>query len=319
MAPRRLSSERQSHHQETSPMANFLVAGDKGGIGRTTSSLLLSFGLGWQDRNVLWLQQLDWEILEIHFRGQPLPFRLARPQIGDHETWLANTLAATDAEGIDAVVDLPRDLEPDGRLIARTDLVLIPVRPGLMERDIAYLTWRRYACLLGSASGTRRCRLWLLPVAWPEGTDAVASVRRWAGRIHAQRSAREPLPDAALLPDVVPWAIPRLPEPALDGLYRPSKRDHPLLRRAAETLAEVAVALAAGMGAEELSRIVRDRDEQDASGGRPLVVEGTVSGHATWPDGTRVQVTLQTLGPLAHAAQPRRPRSGGARGRNARA
>lgn len=300
-------------------MTSFLVAGDKGGIGRTTTALLLAFGLGWQDRDVLWLQQLDPEILEIHFRGQPLPFRLGRPQIGNHETWLTNTLAATDAEGIDAVADLPCDIEPDGRLLARTDVVLIPVRPGLMERDLAYLTWRRYASLLGRTPGTRRCRLWLLPVAWPDGTDAVAKVSRWAGRIHAQWSAREPLPDAAVLPDVVPWAIPRLPEPALDGLYRPSKRDHPLLRRTAESLAEVAVALAAGMGAEELSRIVRDRGEQDATVGRPVVVEGTVSGHPTCPDGTPVRITLQTLGPLADAVQPQRPRSGGAKGRNARA
>lgn len=300
-------------------MANFVVAGDKGGIGRTTTSLLLAFGLGWRDHDVLVLQDLGWEVLELFFQGQPLPFRLARPQIGDGEAWLATTLAATDAEAIDAVADVPRDLEPDRRLIARTDLVLIPVRPGLVERNLAYLTWRRYAALLGRTSGTRRCRLWLLPVAWPEGTDAVASVRRWVGRIHAQRSAHEPLPDAALLPDVVPWAIPRLPEPALDGLYRPSKRDHPLLRKTAETLAEIAVALAAGADAAELSRIVRERGEQDGTGGRSLAVDGTVSGHPTWPDGSRVRVALQILKPLAEAAQPRRPRSGGAKGRNARA
>ncbi len=185
--------------------------------GRTSTALLLGLGLALQDRRVEFVQVLTKASAPLPDRVFSPPFNCSSIVLDERGNWeeeLISRIDAAHAYGRAAVIDLPAiSLSGKESLLAKLSTVLIPLRPGVMEREGAIAFWESVARTLVEAPAKQvELPIKLLPVGWGGSATAISEA------ISLHRSLSDTWEHSLPPPEIVAWNVPLMLPRALEAL-----------------------------------------------------------------------------------------------------
>lgn len=224
-------------------MSAFVLQGSKGGIGRTTSGVMLATGLASIGLQPIHLQITMSGASPVIATVKGLPFSaVSLPE--DQATLEAiRQIIAAHPQCTTIVIDMPKQTTRGFNFLDLKTAVLFPMRRAPFEIEAAIRDYRDLQDRLkvfDGLDGVRRSRRysgWLLPVGWPQShtaNDLALSVARFDT---STRSGLSP-------PPILTPGIPELPRDDLDDLINgTSFRCSPIIADAAVSIARAATEL----------------------------------------------------------------------------